>query len=207
MVALDASTIGDDSSMPRRRRKRRRTNILDQMQQIDISNGEVGVPNQILGQAVLDDNSQTLTSSDSDDDGDSQILPPSDVELAERTAMRDIVFGRPLVPPPPNPVDRKIQSLVRKSLDNLQKGNHPLIFEANSITESQDDMTIDTAYSRPSDPAFFDLFGTSPNVVSASSLMAGVCPLPPSLPLMRKRSNSLPGGLMDDLEDEPMELL
>jgi hypothetical protein len=205
MVALDASTIGEDSSMPRRRRKRRRTNILEQLQQIDISNGEVGVPNQILEQAGLDDNSQTLTSSDSEDDGDSQILPLSDVELAERSAMRGIVFGRPRGRSPPNPVDRKLQSLVRKSLDNLQKGNHPLIFEEKSITESQDDMTIDPAYSRPSDPAFFDMFGRSPMVGVASRFPAGV-PLPPPFPPIRQRSNSMPGGLKDDMGDEPMEL-
>ena len=191
--------------MPRRRRKRRRTNILEQLQQIDISNGEVGVPNQILEQAGLDDNSQTLTSSDSEDDGDSQILPLSDVELAERSAMRGIVFGRPRGRSPPNPVDRKLQSLVRKSLDNLQKGNHPLIFEEKSITESQDDMTIDPAYSRPSDPAFFDMFGRSPMVGVASRFPAGV-PLPPPFPPIRQRSNSMPGGLKDDMGDEPMEL-
>ena len=46
MVALDASTIATDSTMPRRRRKRRRTTIVDQLRHIDISTSE-GVPNQI----------------------------------------------------------------------------------------------------------------------------------------------------------------
>jgi len=205
MIALDTSTIGDDSSRPRHRRKRRRTNILEQLQQIDISNGEVGVPNQILEQAGLDDNSQTLTSSDSEDDGDSQILPPSDVEVAERMAMRDIVFGRPPVPPPPNPVDRKIQALVRKSLHNVQRGSHPLIFESNSITRSQDDMTIEPVYARPTDPSFFDRLATTPSAVATGRTVTRVSlPQPPST--TRRRSNSLPGGQLDDLGDEAMEL-
>lgn len=206
MVALDASTIATDSSVIRRRRKRRRTTIVDQLQQINISNGEVGVPNQILEQAVVDDNSQTLTSSsgseDEDEDHDrdhhhhhGRILPPSDVELAQRAVMRELVFGRPPDLPPPNPVDRQLQALVRKSLQNIQAGHHP--FELNRITASQDDMHIDPVYTRPTNPAFFDTFE-----VACTGL---VPPFPtPSSPL-RKRSNSLPEGLMDDLEDHSME--
>ena len=204
MAALDASTIATDSSVIRRRRKRRRTTIVDQLQQINISNGEVGVPNQILEHVVVDDNSQTLTSSSGSDDEDedndhSQILPPSDLELAQRAVMRDLVFGRPQPPPPPNPVDRKLQALVRQSLENVQTGHHP--FELNRITESQDDMHIDTAYSRPTNPSFFDSF-----LVGRPGDLMPPIPQPRPVPPQRKRSNSLPEGLMDDLDDASMEL-
>lgn len=213
MVALDAaSTVdGTEASLPRRHRKRRRTNnIVDQLQLINISNGEAGVPNQILEQAVADDNSQTLTSSsgsenDEEDDG-SQILPPSDLEVAHRVAMRELVFGKPPAPPPSDPVDRKIESLVRTSLENVKGGQHPLaVFEANPITESQDDMTIEPVYTRPSDPGFFDSFPTAAAAAAAdASRMPAPPPLPNHHPPLRKRSNSLPEGLMDD--SAPMEL-
>lgn len=203
MVALDASTIGDDSSMPRRRRKRRRVNILEQLQQIDISNSE-GVPNQILEKAVADDNSQTLTSSDSEDDGDSQIIPPSDVELAERSAMRDLVFGRPRDPPPPNPVDRKIQLLVRKSLENVQKGAHPMIIGENNIASSKDDMHIDPVYTKPSDPSFFDNF-SGPVTQPTAAMPVANGSLPPRSAFARARSNSLP-SMEDLLGEESMKL-
>mmetsp|Transcript_56238 Transcript_56238/g.163041 ORF Transcript_56238/g.163041 Transcript_56238/m.163041 type:complete len:233 (-) Transcript_56238:57-755(-) len=199
LVALDGSTVATDSSMPRRRRKRRRTTIVDQLQQIDISNGESGVPNQILEQAVLDDNSQiSCSSAESGDEEEdhAQILPPSDVELAQRAVMRDLVFGRPPEPLPLNPVDRKIQSLVRQSLDNVHNGQNPFQFEANEILESQDDMHIDPVYTRPTDPGFFNEFrqGASQDLPS---------PLPPQ----RKRSNSLPGGFsMDESGSAPMEI-
>lgn len=220
MVALDASTIGTDISLPRRRRKRRRT-IIDQLQHINISNGEVGVPNQILERAVAagDDNSQTLTSSsgESDDEGGgrddrSQIIPPSDVEIAQRTTMRELVFGRRPDPASLDPVERKIQALVRQSLEAVKGGQHPLaVFEPNAISESQDDMTIEPVYTRPSDPGFFNAFptaGVASIAASASSATAGrtMMPAPPQLPPQRKRSNSLPAGLMDDLEAAPMEM-
>ncbi len=228
MVALDASTIATDSSVIRRRHKRRRTTIVDQLQQINISNGEVGVPNQILEQAVVDDNSQTLTSSSGSEEEDDeheqihnhnyhsghsqnhnhsqhhshrQILPPSDIELAQQAMMREFVFGKPPQSPPLDPVDRKLQTLVRKSLENIQTGYHP--FELNQISASQDDMHIDPMYTRPSDPSFFDTFPT------ASAYPEGLVPaLPHQLPLSqtRKRSNSLPEGLMEDLADATMEL-
>jgi hypothetical protein len=214
MVALDASTIGTDSSLPRRRRKRRRTTIVDALRQIDISNGERGVPNQILEHAVQDDNSQTLTSSESEgeDDDNSQILPPSDAEVAQRIAMRELVFGRPLVPAPPDPVDRKLQALVRKSVENVKEGQHPFALEAaNPITESQDDMAIEPVYTRPSDPHFFDMIpGAAASFASAtpaaSVTVAGDTGMPAPMPFLRKRSDSLPEGLMDDLEDAPMEV-
>lgn len=234
MVALDASTVGTDSSIPRRHRKRRRTTILDQLQQINISNGAVGVPDQILGDAAApDDNSQTLTSSsgsededdehpheghhrhgnhehhrhhDPEEDDDHQILPLSDMEQAQRAVMREIVFGRPPDPPPPNLVDRKLQAMIRQSLQNVQQGQHPL-FLANNITESQDDMTIDPVYTRPSGPDFFfppvgAAMGPPPGAGASWTCTA---PLPPMQPPQRMRSNSLPEGLMSDLEDTPME--
>jgi hypothetical protein len=207
MVALDASTINTDTSHPRRRRKRRRTSIVDALRQIDISNGERGVPNQILEQAVLDeDNSQTLTSSESEDEEDykSQILPPSDAEVAQRVAMREFVFGRPMEPVPPDPMARKLQSLVRQSVENVKDGQHPFVLEAaNPITVSQDDMTIDPVYTRSSDPGFFDLF---PGAAADFAFAAAAPGMPAPLPLPRKRSDSLPEGLMDDLEDAPMEV-
>lgn len=212
MVALDASTIATDSSIPRRRRKRRRTTIVDQLQQINISNGEMGVPNQILEQAAMDDNSQTLTNSSGSEDEDednSRILPISDMEHMQRTVMRELVFGRPPEPPPPNVVDRKIQSMVRQSLENLHHGHHPL-FLSNRITESQDDMTIDPVYTRPSDPNFFNY--SPPPVAAAGGMGPPPHPPPPPPPqpmtydYQRQRSNSLPEGLMDDLEDAPMEI-
>lgn len=203
MVALDTSTIATDSSFAHRRRKRRRTNIIDQLQHINISNGEVGVPDQIVETNIdVDDNSQTLTSSDEEDKDDvttgsrnnnnivhnhhtnhCELL--SDVEKAQHKIIRELVFGRPKSPPPANPVDRKLQALVRQSLQNVTKGEPP-IPPANHISQSQDDMTIDPAYTKGNDRFSFDGY------------------IPCQDCGQRQRSNSLPDDWGDGISD--MEL-
>lgn len=205
MVALDASTIATDSTIPRPQRKRRRTTIVDQLQQIDLSSG--GVPNQILNVAGgNDDNSQISSSSDEEDDedNDQRIMPLSDAQVAQRIAMRELVFGRPPSPPPPNPVDAKVNQLIRQSLDQVRHGQHPFAqLPANTISESQDDMTIDPVYTRASSPD--SLYHSAYSPLGAASTMTGgnapmemMPPPQPNAPPQRQRSNSLPEGLMDD---------
>jgi len=140
--ALDISSTSQAYS---RAQKRRRT-LIDALQQVSVND----VPDQILGDEVLDDNSQ-LSSEDDLDDG-SPIIPKgsasaknniethlmSDVQEAERAVMFDLVFAPP---PSANPVDRKLEAMIRESLQQAAQGRPP--------TMTQDDMDIETSYAQP----------------------------------------------------------
>jgi hypothetical protein len=175
------SQAGGDS---RRHSKRRRT-IVDALQSISLDRREEDVPDQIV--QMENDNNHSLTSS-SDDSEEEEPLLLSDVEKAQRAVMLELVFGNNTSPssitqrPQPqnpliiqsNPVDAKIESLIRESLQKAVKGENPI--PTTSLT--QDDMTIDPSYSRASSSTD-DFIFSSPR---------------------RPRSNSLP---MDSVEDGP----
>jgi hypothetical protein len=182
----------------RRRAKRRRT-IVDALQSISLDHREgeqdVDVPDQIV--QMENDHNHSLTSSS--DDNDSEEEEPvllSDVEKAQRAVMLELVFGSntttattttPSSIPQPqnhqqlipsNPVDAKIESMIRESLQKAVKGENPMSTTSLGCA-AQDDMTIDTSYNSRASSGADDFVFSSPR---------------------RPRSNSLP---MDLAEDNP----
>jgi hypothetical protein len=181
-LALEVSSMSQAGGDSRRHSKRRRT-IVDALQSISLDRSEEDVPDQIV--QMENDNNHSLTSSSDDSEEEEQLLL-SDVEKAQRAVMLELVFGNNLSitqrPEPQNhplitqsnPVDAKIESLIRESLLKAVKGENPMP----TTSSTQDDMTIDPSYSRASS-------GTDDFVFSSPR---------------RPRSNSLP---MDSVEDEP----
>jgi hypothetical protein len=161
-----------DEYYSRRRTKRRRT-IVDQLQQINLDREDVDVPDQILDRVVVDDNSLTSSEAGEDDDDDddqpdASHLLLSDVEKAQRAVMLELVFGpgssssssgglatttrtttqvglASLVAA--NPVDRKIETLIRESVQKVANGEAPLPGLAPPV--QKDDMFIEPSYTRP----------------------------------------------------------
>jgi hypothetical protein len=128
-------------------KKRRRTTILDAFQSICLYKGgeEVGDEEDAdSSQAVADwGNGDEACSTDSslDDDEDNRLL--SDKQEAERKVMLELVFGpNSEIETPTTSVDAKLKELIRESLLQVNPTDHA----------TQDDMTIDTAYSRISHP-------------------------------------------------------
>ena len=152
-------------SVNRRARKRRRKDLLESLQNVNLSTDEqsqsssiqMDVPDHILdtrsARPPQDDNSQL---SDTSEDEESLQEDYESVELlsdaekaqqaAERACMLGLVFGKDRSQ---NPVDVKLQSLVRESLQKSQQ-QIPQPQEAPfQQTITKDDMTVDTSYSRP----------------------------------------------------------
>jgi hypothetical protein len=142
-------------------KKRRRTTILDAFQSICLykggKGGEEGGDEEDAdsSQAVADwGNGDEACSTDSslDDDEDNRLL--SDKQEAERKVMLELVFG-------PNSettsVDAKLKELIRESLLQVNPTDHA----------TQDDMTIDTAYSRISHP---EISGERVSIARSNSL-------------------------------------
>lgn len=125
-----------------------------------------------------------------------------------------------------DPVDRKIEELLRRSLKNLQQGSHPLRLSNNNDDndsfvstpwKTQDDMAIDPQiYSRriqtasatknnakKNDSMAIDAVSSDTSMTKAqSSNTQGQ-----SRPFGRQRSNSLPGGLdMTDTTTDAMDM-
>jgi hypothetical protein len=133
-------------------KKRRRTTILDAFQSICLykggdKGGEEGGDEEDANssQAVADwGNGDEACSTDSslDDDEDYRLL--SDKQEAERKVMLELVFGpnSEILQTPTTAVDVKIQELIRGSLQQVAPPDYA----------TQDDMTLDTAYSRISPP-------------------------------------------------------
>jgi hypothetical protein len=155
----------------------------------------------------------------------------TDVEKAQRKAMLDLLMGKsrtiltftgqekPIVSSSVSAVDRQIEDLLRKSLQNVKQGVHPLVVKPTtpltntdndddddvSIWQTQDDMAIDPRiynnYSRSattagmvtSDRNNYDDNGNNNNNYYSM--------LPP--PVRRKRSNSLPRSM--DLDSSSPE--
>jgi hypothetical protein len=103
-----------------------------------------------------DDNSLTSASDDE------QLM--SDAEQAQRKIMLELVYAaaKARASPPVNPVDAKVENLIRESMRRAALG-------APLVETSADDMTLDTCYN------------------STMSTMSDL-----SLPGVRPRSNSLP---------------
>jgi hypothetical protein len=145
-AAVDASSLVAQApdSLSRPVRKRRRT-ILESLQSFNLdesSSSILDVPGHILGPDP-DDNSQ-LSASEDEEDQDSVAAPQeflSDAEkaqqAAQRTVMLELVFGRNMSPT--NPVDAKIETMIRESLQKSSQCND---------TTTKDDMTVETCYSR-----------------------------------------------------------
>jgi hypothetical protein len=127
-------------------KKRRRTTILDAFQSICLykggKGGEEGGDEEDAdsSQAVADwGNGDEACSTDSslDDEEENRLL--SDKQEAERKVMLELVFGPSSeIETPTTSVDAKLQELIRQSLQQVNPTDHG----------TQDDMTIDTAYSR-----------------------------------------------------------
>eukprot|EP00934_Nitzschia_sp_Nitz4_P006443 Nitzschia sp. Nitz4//scaffold366_size23882//7943//8878//NITZ4_008439-RA/size23882-processed-gene-0.31-mRNA-1//-1//CDS//3329549302//6433//frame0 len=116
----------------------------------------------------------------------------SDLEKAQQRCMRTLVFGPPAEAPRPiNPVDQKLQTLIRQSLHNVKNGKHPIPDQnTNIISQSADDMAIDPPYTRGNPPF------PSPPLVQVPGVP------PPSAFMMRERSNSMPDDWVQDTPDQ-----
>jgi hypothetical protein len=126
-------------------KKRARRTILDAFQSICLYKGEeVGDDEDADSSHAVADwgngEDACSTSSSLDDDEDNRLL--SDRQEAERKVMLELVFGpnSEILQTPINPVDAKLQSLIRESLQHATATDHA----------TMDDMTIDVVYSRMS---------------------------------------------------------
>ena len=130
--------------------KKRRRTILDAFQSICLYKGEEAVKtggddedaDSSQAVAAWDDGEEACsTDSSLDDDEDNRLL--SDREEVERKVMLELVFGpnSEVLQFPTNPVDAKLQDLIRQSLQQVSPTDH---------ATTHDDMTIDVVYSRMS---------------------------------------------------------
>jgi hypothetical protein len=130
--------------------KKRRRTILDAFQSIrlykgeetDKAGGDDEDANSSQAVAAWDDGEEACsTDSSLDDDEDNRLL--SDREEVERKVMLELVFGpnSEVLQFPTNPVDSKLQDLIRESLQQVSPTDH---------ATTHDDMTIDVVYSRMS---------------------------------------------------------
>jgi hypothetical protein len=150
LAGIDASSLSQaDSNRACRKPKKRRT-IVDAFQNFNLDRS---IPQEAVLGGVEDDSSllaggpetdnHSLTS-DSEDDKSISVAG-----RAQRAVLLQLVFGqKPAGTPPVDPVDAKVESLIRESLHKAVAGE-PF---------TQDDMTIDAAYSRASSTSEFDFF-------------------------------------------------
>jgi hypothetical protein len=126
--------------------KKRRRTILDAFNSICLYKGEEAGGDEEdadSSQAVANwGNAEDACSTDSslDDEEDNRLL--SDREEVERKVMLELVFGpnSEVLQFPTNPIDAKVQELIRGSLQQVSPTDHAI----------KDDMTIDVVYSRMS---------------------------------------------------------
>jgi hypothetical protein len=84
----------------------------------------------------------------------------SGADKAQRAVMLELVFGPKPEEAPADPVDAKMESLIRESLHKAVAGE-PI---------TQDDMTIDAAYSRASSTSEFDFIPRRPRSNSTTGI-------------------------------------
>lgn len=182
-----SSSRGADSMRPVALPRKRRRTILNAFQSISLQNNK----NKTVGDnvfpasgvefgaieenedadssqavaAIGDNDYDTSSLEDGDNDVDDRML--SDKEKCERKVMLELVFGPGSEFSRKDPVDLKIQQLIRGSMQGMNRS---------TSNQSQDDMNIEPVYSR-----------TSPIV---QGVAPGLVSNPPLFPL--KRSNSLP---------------
>jgi hypothetical protein len=174
---IDASSLSQGDSCRTSRadcppRKRRKT-IVDALNHIAITERAQQVPTEALvaedgdssliagGPGTGDENSLTSAS----DEEDEELL--SDADKAQRAVLFELALGKHSEQQS-NPVDTKLESLVRESMKRAADGLPPV---KRNQPETKDDMTLDTSYSK----------GTSIDDFSDSMIV-----------IPRKRSNSLP---------------
>jgi hypothetical protein len=205
---IEVEVANDDSSgssaidsmrpvVPLPRRKRRRRTIVDAFHHINLTSRKNGEQRQYEKEDGDADSSQAVakfeasdvdvystTSSledeyEDDEDQDDRLL--SDRDENERNVLLELVFG-PTAPglAPKNPVDLKLQELIRQSLQ--QQHQVPRSLCDGGEEETQDDMNIDAVYSRS---AF------SESRQGADSI---------------RRSNSLPNVLVHESTVEEMDI-
>eukprot|EP00531_Pseudo-nitzschia_arenysensis_P010081 CAMPEP_0116154700 /NCGR_PEP_ID=MMETSP0329-20121206/21921_1 /TAXON_ID=697910 /ORGANISM="Pseudo-nitzschia arenysensis, Strain B593" /LENGTH=420 /DNA_ID=CAMNT_0003651699 /DNA_START=153 /DNA_END=1415 /DNA_ORIENTATION=+ len=123
-----------------------------------------------------------------------------------------------------DPVDRKIEELLRRSLKNVKEGSHPLRLTSKEDSDSfvstpwktQDDMAIDpqiyspriqtTATSKTQKTNDSMALDTMPSDAQMAKIQ-NTNSQPQNLPFGRQRSNSLPGGLdMTDATTVAMDM-
>jgi hypothetical protein len=154
LAGIDASSLSQaDSNRAYRKPKRRRT-IVDAFQNFNLGRS---IPQEAVLRGVADDASSLLAggpetddhslTSDSEDD---QSI--SDADKAQRAVMLELVFGQKPEGAPVDPVDAKVESLIRESLHKAVAGE-PI---------TQDDMAIDAPYSRASSSSEFDFIPRRP---------------------------------------------
>ena len=180
---IDASSLSQGDSCRTSRaecppRKRRRT-IVDALNHIAISEKPQQIPTEAVfgddgddssliagGPGTGDDHSLTSHS-----DVEDELL--SDADQAQRAVLFDIALGKQ-AERQNDPVDTKLESMVRESMKRAAGGLPPV-----KRRPSRDDMTIETSYSKGN---------PSMNNPREDFIMN-----PPPLPFAsRKRSNSLP---------------
>jgi hypothetical protein len=157
---------------------------------------------------------------DDDTDLSSIMNTQTDVEKAQRKAMLDLLLGksrtvftfpgkaRPVVSSAVSAVDRQIEELLRKSLQNVQQGVHPLVI--NQTTPAEDDDDDETTLWPSQDDMAIDpriYHNTSRSTTTGGTMMdrnnnneQSVGSMLPPPTRTRKRSNSLPRSM--DLDSE-----
>ena len=157
LAGVDASSLSQaDSNRAYRKPKRRRT-IVDAFQNFNLG---PSIPQEALLLGGVADDSSLLAGGPETDDhsltSDSEdAQSTSDADKAQHAVMVELVFGqKPEGAPAPvlDPVDAKVESLIRESLHKAIAGK--------SIT--QDDIKIDVAYSRASSTEEFALVQRRP---------------------------------------------
>jgi hypothetical protein len=122
------------------------------------------IPQEAVLGGVADDSSLLAGGPETDDHSltsdseDAQSM--SGADKAQRAVMLELVFGPKPEEAPADPVDAKMESLIRESLHKAVAGE-PI---------TQDDMTIDAAYSRASSTSEFDFIPRRPRSNSTTGI-------------------------------------
>ena len=162
-LAIEASSLSQaDSSRTSRacRHPKRRRTIVDALQNISLNTStpqevEIDDDCSLLAGGPVSGDDHSLTS-DSDDE---QLL--TEAEKAQRQVMLELVLGggQSKAQPPSNPVDARVEEMIRESLRRAVSGDLPF---------AQDDLTIDTCYSRSTPSSEFEFL--EPNRPRSNSL-------------------------------------
>jgi hypothetical protein len=157
LAGFDASSLSQADTNRAHRKPKRRRKIVDAFQNFNLGRsipqeavlGRVEDVSSLLSGGPLSETNDLSLTSDSEDD---QSI--SDVDKAQRAFMLELVFGKKPDEGAPriDPVDAKVESLIRESLSKAVAGE-PI---------TQDDMTIDATYSRASSTSEFDFIPRRP---------------------------------------------
>lgn len=158
-----SSSSAIDSMRPVVAPRKRRKTFLDAFNSITLQkDSDAGDDEEDAdsSQAVADDGEGDYLTTSSLEEEEDEVDPfLSDKEEAERKVMLELVLGANATTPQ-DIVDLKLQAMVRDSLRQAQAA-------AAASATTQDDMSVETAYSRPTAPAALPAFKRSnslPNI-------------------------------------------